>query len=735
MRDDDEKVTLQPPLPDWTSELNAEQREAVTWADGPLVVFAGAGSGKTRVITYRILHLIRERSVRPARILGLTFTNKAAGEMRERVKARMPAHERPPLLGTFHAFCARLLRIHGQLIGIPNTFSIYGERDQIAVLRSVIGELNLDAARFNPKAIRGRLDAFKREGAKDVEEEGRARGEEDVFARIHRAYDDRLARQGALDFNDLLLKTVDLLEQEKSLRDGLARRYVHVLVDEFQDTNRVQMRLLELLAPPPDASLCVVGDDDQSIYRWRGANVRNILDFTRLYPAAHTVKLERNYRSVANVLEAAHAVIEKNPTRAPKKLWTDRGAGDPISVYVASSEADEGRYVARRAGRLRDRGIPLARQAVLYRIHAQSRAIEEALRSAGLPYRIVGGTRFFDRAEIRDLVAYLRLARNPSDDVAFQRVMNTPPRGLGARALEAISEEAGRGSSSLFEAARRLAARSETPRRRASALEALTASIRAWHAASTHEPPSGILTDIIEKTSFRDHLEKTHGREAEPRLLNVQELEASIREFETEQTDASMEAFLERIALHSDVDEHDGQEDAIVLMTVHSAKGLEFDSVTVTGLEEDLFPYQSRAMRETLAPREQDEELYEERRLFYVAVTRARTHLALTSSRKRRLFGGSARYRAPSIFLDDIPGRLVHEESWIQHRAGTAGEPTGGKAGPPPVDGSPAGTWVKHARFGKGRVLRVEEGVRRKLVIRFEDGRTRKIIEGFVEPA
>ncbi len=728
MRDDEQRVqtAAQPPLPDWTAELNEQQLEAVSWEGGPLVVFAGAGSGKTRVITYRIIHLIRVRSVRPSRILGLTFTNRAAGEMRERVQVRMPAHERPPLLGTFHAFCARLLRIHGRLIGVPDTFSIYGERDQIAVLRDVIAGLNLDAARFNPKAIRAWLDAFKREGA--------GGDEDDVFARIRAAYDDRLARQGALDFNDLLLRSIELLEGEASLRQQLVERYAHVLVDEFQDTNRVQMRLLELLAPPPDAALCVVGDDDQSIYRWRGADVRHILDFTRLYPAAHTVKLERNYRSTAHILEAAHAVIEKNPTRAPKRLWTDGPAGAPISCYVASSEMDEGRYVARRAASLRERGVRLARQAVLYRIHAQSRAIEEALREADLPYRIAGGTRFFDRAEIRDLVAYLRLVRNPSDDVAFRRVLNTPPRGLGARALEAVGEEAGRGACSMFEAARRLADRPGTPRRRAAALRSLTAAVGAWHASRAHEPPSAILTRIIGETSFSEHLEKAHGREAEPRILNVQELVASIREFEAEQPEAGLEALLERIALYSDVDEIDGEQDAIVLMTVHSAKGLEFDSVSVTGLEEDLFPFRSRAMRETLSPREQDEEMFEERRLFYVAVTRARAHLALTCSRKRRLFGGSARYRAPSIFLDDIPDRLVQEESWIQHRAGTDREP-GGRSAAPAAERSPAPRWVRHARFGRGRVLRVEQGVRRKLVIRFDDGRTRKIIEDFVEPA
>lgn len=711
--------------PDWEAELNPEQLEAVTRGEGPLVVFAGAGSGKTRVITYRIIHLILERSVGTSRILGLTFTNKAAGEMRTRVQAHLDEGTRPPLLCTFHALCARLLRMHGQAIGLAPDFSIYGEQDQIAVLRRVLSDLDLDAARFNPKAMRGWIDSVKREGVTDVARAAPGDAGSDLFVRIHEAYGQHLERQAALDFNDLLLKAIELLSGDADLRARLVDRTRHVLVDEFQDTNGVQMRLLELLAPPPDASLCVVGDDDQSIYRWRGANVRNILEFRSLYPDAHIVKLERNYRSTGNILSAAQAVIERNPTRAPKRLWTDRQAGEPIEVYVASSEGDEGRYVADRAKALGDAGISFARQAVLYRIHAQSRALEEALGVGGIPYRIVGGTRFFDRAEIRDLVAYLRLARNPSDDVALLRVLNTPPRGLGTRALETVRDLASRTSASLFEAACRLAREGG---RRGRSLAALTDAVRTWHEASAHTPASVLLERIVEETAFMTHLEKAHGREAESRILNVRELAAGVREYEMEDPDGGLDGLLERFALHTDLDEVPADADSVTLMTVHSAKGLEFHSVTVTGLEEDLFPYQNVFTRESLTPEEQDEELQEERRLFYVAVTRARTHLALTCARRRRLFGGGARYRPPSPFLDDIPERITCARSWVQHRASPQAAP---EAGPDGIEG----TRVRHARFGTGVVVRAEEGVRRKLVIRFDDGRTRKIIEDFVKPA
>jgi DNA helicase-2/ATP-dependent DNA helicase PcrA len=713
-------------MPDWDRELNAEQLEAVMHDGGPLVVFAGAGSGKTRVITYRILHLILARSVRPSRILGLTFTNKAAGEMRERVARHLPQGARPPFLGTFHGFCARVLRFHGRPVGVDEGFAIYGEQDQLAVIRRVLADLDLDASRYNAKAIRGWIDSVKREGTRDVAEASPGRGSgTDPFVDIHAGYERQLEQQSALDFNDLILKTIELLEKHEETRASMQARYRHVLVDEFQDTNRMQMRLLLALAPPPDAPICVVGDDDQSIYRWRGADVRNILDFGRHYPSARTVTLTRNYRSTASILAAARAVIERNPDRAPKELWTSEGPGEPVLLHVAGTEEDEASFIARRMAALRDAGIPLARQAVLYRIHAQSRALEEALRSEDLPYRIVGGTRFFDRAEIRDLVAYLRLVRNPADDVAFLRVVNTPPRGIGPRTIQALREEAAHERTSLFEAARRLAS-GEGGRTRQ--LAGLCESVRAWHEASAGLGASRILADVIERTGYLVHLEKAHGPDEDARKLNVEELVAWAAQFELEMPDGGLDALCERIALHTELDEIGEGEDAAVLMTVHGAKGLEFDSVVVSGLEEDLFPYQSYAMKESLGPREQDEELQEERRLFYVAVTRARRHLALTSSRMRRLFGGASRYRSLSMFLDEIPAAVLREE----HRAWPGPEPSGDDSGPSRA--RPA-TWVLHERFGRGRIIRIEEGTRRKLVIRFDDGRTRKILEQFVRPA
>ena len=672
--------------PVWREDLNPEQLEAVTYGEGPLLVFAGAGSGKTRVITYRIMHLVLERSVPPGRILGLTFTNKAAAVMRERVERHLPG---APFLGTFHSFCARILRIHGEGVGIPGDFAIYDDDDQLSLVRRVIADLDLDTDTFSPRSVRGWIDALKRVGLVPDAEDHRAG--------IFEAYEAHLARQHALDFNDLLLKAVGMLERSEAVRSDLAGRYRYVLVDEFQDTNRVQLRLLTLLAPAP-SSICVVGDDDQSIYGWRGAQVRNILDFRAHYPTAHTVTLERNYRSTGNILAAAAAVIHRNADRAPKTLWTSEGPGDPIEVISAPSEIEEARLAALAIRRL-SASTPLSRQAVLYRIHAQSRALEEALREAGVPYRIVGGTRFFDRAEIRDLVAYLRLARNPMDDVAFLRVVNTPGRGVGPRAIEQLRET----RVPLVEAAGRM------PR-----TAAFAALVRSLH--ETAGPPAALLGRIVDEVSYLEHLRKAHGEEAEARILNVRELVAFAGGFE------DLDSFLERVALITDLDQLGEDQEAVTLMTVHSAKGMEFDSVIVTGLEEDLFPFRPYSADPAY---EERAEMEEERRLFYVAVTRARSRLALAWARSRRLFGAE-RFRSPSPFLDDIPPAVLKAAG--SRRPARRAEPDSQEPEPGPA----AGARVRHRTFGLGRVVRVEEGIRRKVVVRFDDGKTRKILEDFV---
>jgi DNA helicase-2/ATP-dependent DNA helicase PcrA len=708
-------------------DLNPEQLEAVTWGDGPLVVFAGAGSGKTRVITYRIIHLVRERGVHPSRILGLTFTNKAAAEMRERVSAHMIAGTKPPFLGTFHSFCARLLRIHGEAIGVSRDFAILDDQDQIAVIKKVLRELELDQARYQPRAIRSIVERAKREGGISQSLEGRTNpARAQALLKIFHGYEESLSRQGGLDFTDLILKANDLLESDTEAGSRLRSRYEHVLVDEYQDTDRMQAKLLRLLAPPPDASVCVVGDDDQSIYRWRGADVRNILDFRGSYPFAHIVTLERNYRSTGNILEAASAVISHNTDRAEKKLWTEQGRGDPIVRYDAPTEREEARFVAQRIGRMREDDVPLARQAVLYRVHAQSRAIEEAFNEKGLRYRIVGGVRFYDRAEVRDLLAFMRLALNPGDDVALARIINRPPRGLGDKALDTIRSVARREDLSLHGAASKVARGGQLTQRARDSLSSLVGSITQWHQASQTDHPSKILEQIIEDTGYVEALKRSNEPESESRVMNVRELLVAIREIEIEDDQSGLRALLERIALTSSTDAAGADEDAVVMMTVHAAKGLEFDSVIITGLEEDLFPMRGWSSEEELDASEMHEQMHEERRLFYVAVTRARRHLALTCSRSRRIFGGSSRYRAPSPFLDSVPARCV------QIIGPPPGRPASSILEPPPARG--LGMRVMHKRFGPGIVVNVEEGVRRKLVIKFGDGRIRKIIEEFVKP-
>jgi DNA helicase-2/ATP-dependent DNA helicase PcrA len=721
---DTEESMREPPHTSALDEdLNAQQREAATWGDGPLLVFAGAGSGKTRVIAARIVHLIRDRGIPPARILGLTFTNKAAVEMKERVAAHLPPSTRGPFLGTFHSFCARVLRVHGRAVGLAPDFTILDERDQMALIKDLVRSMEIDAARFAPRALRTLIERAKRQGGmRQVLEGTTSEDRIETIVKIHQTYEKRLRGQNALDFGDLILGTVELLESGTEEARRLSLRYDHVLVDEFQDTDRMQARLLTLLAPPPDGSICVVGDDDQSIYRWRGADVRNILEFRDSYPSAHIVKLERNYRSTRTILETALAVIRCNTRRVDKTLWTEGEGGAPIVRYDAASEKDEAHFVAGRLAALAEAGVPLSEQAVLYRVHAQSRAIEEALGERGLPYRIVGGVRFYDRAEIRDMLAFARLALNPDDDVALSRVINRPARGLGDRTLAILRDRARAEGVSLARAARDVSRGGPITRNARESLASFLLDVRRWHEASAEARPSALLESIIEDTGYVDALEARNDPESAARIMNVRELQAVVREFELDEPEGTLRSLLTRIALSSSADEVPGEDDRAVLMTVHAAKGLEFDSVIVAGLEDELFPLPDFDDDTNVARAR--ERLDEERRLFYVAVTRARRHLALTWSRSRRIFHGQSRYRSPSPFLEAVPSRLV---AAVPSR-------TAPPAPCPEVERSGPGRRVRHKKFGVGVVVGVEEGIHRKVLVRFPDGRIRKIIESFLEP-
>jgi len=554
--------------------LNSRQREAVVHEGGPLVVFAGAGSGKTRVITFRIAHLITTHDAAPWRILAVTFTNKAAGEMRERLLGLLGEQGAAVQVGTFHATCARLLRRHGESFGLSKDFTIYDDQDQLALVKRVLRDLGLDEKRYQPKAMAGRINRAKQEvqGPADIETPDTY---SEVVRRVYTTYEERLQQAHALDFGDLIYRTVRALESDESFREAVVGRFSHVLVDEFQDTNHAQFRLVQLLSEG-HRNLCVVGDDDQSIYRWRGADRRNILDFRASFPDATLVKLEQNYRSTQRILRAANAVIVRNTDREPKELWTDNPEGDAILVVRTMDERDEARLVRRGVRELISQGHRLCDVAVFYRTHAQSRVIEESLRSANISYRIVGGMRFYDRAEVKDLLAYLRVMINPADDMSLLRIINTPSRGIGkttiTRLLDSAAEQT-RTLSDLLDDELTLAQFGSAARKRLSAFAGLMSGLRLGE----------IGAELVNQSGYAEMLKHDDTPEADARFQNIQELVASMDEFEREHTESTLADFLENVTLHTSADEAAGG-DRVTLMTVHAAKGLEFPVVMVTGL-------------------------------------------------------------------------------------------------------------------------------------------------------
>jgi len=653
---------------DLDSLLNPQQVTAVRHKDGPLLILAGAGSGKTRVITYRIAWLHTQANVPLHRVLALTFTNKAAGEMRERV-----AHILGPQGGsgqswisTFHSFCARLLRMYAEHLGLNPRFSIVDDGDQLAIIKRAVKNLELDVA---PETLRGFLRTIDDAKNRGLDPEALhhlaigAKAEQD--ADVYAAYQAELRRNDSLDFGDLIMESVRLLKTVDRVRQQCLRRWTHVMVDEFQDTNPVQYDLLQLLVGP-DKNLVVVGDDDQSIYRWRGATVRNILDFEADFPNAAIVKLEQNYRSSQTILDAATAIVEKIERRRSKKLWTDQGEGRQISVFTGHHGREEAAWVALEIQRLAMRGeADFGECAVFYRTNAQSRLIEEEFRARGLPYQIVGGVSFYARSEVKDLLAYLKVALNTRDTIDLRRIVNVPRRGIGDKTLDRLEDFArtlGDGAS-LYDAialvakgnveAEGLSGRQATA---ITELHALFDELRADIANSL--PPSQLAQKVLERTDFLDWLDRSEPATAEDRKQNLYELIAAMADFERD-PGGSLVDFLERSALVQQADTVDTDGDdarlrpsaPVTLMTVHAAKGLEFDAVFVTGLEDGLFPLIRD--RDRSAP-DLDERMEEERRLFYVAMTRARKYLAIANAQSRRLYGKDAP-TLPSPFLDDLP--------------------------------------------------------------------------------
>jgi DNA helicase-2/ATP-dependent DNA helicase PcrA len=750
--------------------LNDPQAEAVEHINGPLLVFAGAGSGKTRVITYRIANLVACARVLPFRILAVTFTNKAAGEMRARLeKLLSPEVARDLWAGTFHATCAKLLRRHGESVGLSRDFSIYDAADQKQLVVRAIRELDLDEKRYAPRVGLARIHKEKQE-ARGPDEMSIDGYDDEAWQKVYRRYEAQLQAANAVDFEDLILYVLRILEKGKEAEaNAIRRRFDYVLVDEFQDTNATQYRLLRELTRA-HRNLCVVGDDDQSIYRWRGADVRNIRGFRHDFPEAKVVKLEQNYRSSGRIVAAALGVIAPSRERVPKELWTANEAGALIEVVGTRDERDEAAHVVRVIQEARAAGVDPKEIAVFYRVHAQSRVLEEGMRAANLPYQIIGGMKFYERAEVKDALSYLRVLVNPKSDVDLLRVINVPARGIGATTIERLTQLASAAGISAHDALDRL---DDAPdiaaaaKKRLLGVRDLLAKLREEASASS---PHAVLESVLERTGYRAALEQENTAESDARLENLSELLSSVADYEIEARAAGEEpvlsGYLERVSLQTDAD---GLKDAprVTLMTVHGAKGLEFELVLMTGMEEEMFPYKG------MEPGGH-EELEEERRLAYVAITRARKYLVITHAELRQIFG-TTRWGRPSRFIADLPAdAIVHKatraagarvEPYVQrpsHAQPTRGAWTHPQAAPssrPPAaptrepgerfvdreffddaagsgDGSlQRGSRVVHTRFGEGEVRRVETGPEPTVVAFFPGWGEKKILARFLRPA
>jgi DNA helicase-2/ATP-dependent DNA helicase PcrA len=691
--------------------LNEAQRRAVELPGGGLMILAGPGSGKTRVIAHRIAYLVETMDVAPWRILAVTFTNKAAKEMRERVETILGDRARELTMGTFHSVCARILRRDGQEIGLANDFAIYDTDDQMSLVRGIESQLQIDPKRFAPRAVLSAISSAKNE-RRSVAGYQRGVGSyfEEIVARVYEQYQAALARNGAVDFDDLLGKTLELFESSDAVRQKYADRYLHTLVDEFQDTNLVQYQLAKLLASV-HGNITAVGDPDQSIYSWRAADIRNLQHFERDFEGAEVVLLEQNYRSTGHILSASHAVIDRAEGRPEKHLWTENDDGELVVEYEAPYSDDEGQFIAGEVKRLmRTADYPYGAFAIMYRTNAQSRTIEEAFIQQGVRYRIVGGTRFYDRREVRDLIAYLRLIHNEYDSVAFQRIVNVPTRGIGAKSSgDLLAAAVELGLSPLAAGTRAARGDSELPKLRANiqtALSIFVAQIDDLAQARQTLTIAELLDRILAATNYRGYLEKSDPEHHEVRWENVQELRNVAAQYEEVETDATLAEFLEEVALVSDVDDPSAdQPDAVTLITLHAAKGLEFPVVFMPGMEEGILPHM-RAIDEP-------SQLQEERRVCYVGMTRAQERLYLTHARRRMSYG-NLRANPPSRFLGDLPSEDVQTPLGATRAAPRTGglrAAAAAAAADQPEATSPSfapGDRVHHASFGNGVVIACE---------------------------
>ncbi|MDH4164461.1 MAG: DNA helicase PcrA [Nitrospirota bacterium] len=722
---------------DYLNDLNPPQREAVLHGDGPLLILAGAGSGKTRVITSRIAHLIRERGVYPGNILAVTFTNKAATEMRERVERLLDMPLTGLWISTFHSSCVRILRQYIDKLGYKRQFVIYDETDRSSLIKTCMHDLGIDDKQYQPRALTAKISSLKNnlQGYEQFVKKSSGYGFDEALSRTYELYEQRLREANGIDFDDILMLTVRLFEQHPDVLGYYQQLFKHVLIDEYQDTNHAQYRLVRLLTGK-NQNLCVVGDDDQSIYKFRGADISNILNFEKDYPETVTIKLEQNYRSTENILGAAGAVVSRNLGRKGKTLWTSRKGGERILCYTAVDEKDEARFICGTIGRSVDKGRALSELAILYRTNAQSRALEDALRQRGIPYRIFGGLRFYDRKEIKDIIAYLRVLHNPADAVSLRRIINVPTRGIGDTTVEKLERLAQDGGTTLY----------------AAALEPSGANLSTAAGKKLRDFIAGLerlrsemagitLTDLVRRllqdTGYIRALEEERTIEAKVRIENLNELLTATEDFQEQNKEATLAAFLDQVALITDMEQQTAGEgkaktttNSVTLMTLHNAKGLEFPLVIMAGMEEGLFPHSRSA--------ESDDELEEERRLCYVGMTRAKEKLVLTHASERRLYG-YPQSNLVSRFVEEVPAELLERQGFVSSGSSFGKRPAvwedapaqvpghswhdhhrtapAGSAQAKPQEKTPAkssngkyynGAVVKHAKFGIGTVQRSE---------------------------
>jgi DNA helicase II / ATP-dependent DNA helicase PcrA len=725
----------------YAAQLNPAQLKAVGHTNGPLLILAGAGSGKTRVLTYRIANLISSGEAVPGQILAVTFTNKAAREMEHRILGLLkdlgiPIYE-PMWVSTFHSICARILRQEVHRLGYQPFFNIYDDADQLSVLKKILHALNLNEKIYSPRMFQARIDEAKRLGLSPADLANRPRFfMDDKVLPVYTMYEEQLHKANAMDFGDLLLKTYQLFRDHKEVRERFREQFQYVLVDEYQDTNHIQYLLVKMLAEG-HRNLCVVGDEDQSIYSWRGADISNILSFEKDFPECLVVKLEENYRSSQVIVRAASAVIKNNRQRKDKTLFTHNPPGEKIRIAETVNEYEEARLVAQEIERLmRDQSYTRNDFAIFYRTNAQSRVIEDLMRSHSLPYRLVGGVKFYDRMEIKDILGYLKVLLNPADEVAIKRIINTPARGIGKTTIEKIEEYADTRKIDFFAAIGRVAEERLVHSGAARKLREFVNLIEGLQGRMKGASIGTVYLDVLDKTEYVIRLKEEATQESQNRIENLEELQNAIRQFEQERgEEATLQNFLEEIALVSDIDTYDESQDFVTLMTLHVSKGLEFPVVFIVGCEEGLFP-SSRALDEG-----EDVGLEEERRLAYVGMTRARERLYLTHTRTRRVWG-QEQMHPPSRFLTELPREFVEESSQVQRpkfleryapkgdtidampdyenfsdEAAAAGE------------GFAKGMRVRHPTFGVGSIFQVEgAGENQKISVVFADRTFKKFV-------